>query len=101
MIIYNVTIKVDWLIHDKWLDWMKQEHIPEMLASACFINHQMVRLLEVEEYDGPTYAIQYYANSKAEYKRWQEEVSKTVKQKSISRWGDKVVVFDTLMEVVN
>ncbi|MGQ3086877.1 DUF4286 family protein, partial [Flavobacterium sp.] len=30
MIIYNVTINIDDSVHDKWLTWMMEKHIPEV-----------------------------------------------------------------------
>ena len=37
MILYNVTIKVDHDIHDEWMEWMKQTHIPQVLETGLFI----------------------------------------------------------------
>ncbi|HEY1022825.1 MAG TPA: DUF4286 family protein, partial [Flavisolibacter sp.] len=65
MIIYNVTIKVDASIADAWLAWLLEEHIPEVMQTGCFSDKKVVRLLEVDESEGPTYAIQYSAESKA------------------------------------
>ena len=28
MIIYNVTIRIDLSVHDLWIRWMKEEHMP-------------------------------------------------------------------------
>ncbi len=36
MIIYNVTVKIDLDVHDLWLKWMKEEHIPRVMETACF-----------------------------------------------------------------
>ena len=34
MIIYNVTSNIDESIHDEWLNWMRQEHIPQVLGTG-------------------------------------------------------------------
>jgi hypothetical protein len=52
MFIYNVTIKVAHTIHTDWFHWMKNEHIPAVMASGCFSHFQFVRLLETDEEDG-------------------------------------------------
>ena len=57
MIIYNVTIKVDASIADAWLQWLLREHIPDMLHTGCFRSHRVVRLMEVDDSEGPTYAV--------------------------------------------
>lgn len=54
MLIYNITTKVDHSIADAWLQWMKEEHIPEVIATGCFSQSRILRLLEVDETDGLT-----------------------------------------------
>jgi Domain of unknown function (DUF4286) len=100
MFIYNVTIKIDWSIHDAWVQWMKQEHIPEVVSTGCFTGSQLVRLLETDEKEGPTYAAQYYAAGKTDYNRYIELHSTTLRQKSFDKWGDKFVAFRSLMQVI-
>ena len=101
MFIYNVTVKVDWSIHEAWLTWMKEEQIPAMLLTNHFNRYQMVRLLEVDEEEGPTYAIQYYADSMEAYQQFLHYAAPDFSEKAISKWGERFVLFGTLMEVVN
>jgi hypothetical protein len=46
MIIYNVTSKVTNNIQDRWLQWMKEDHIPEIMATGLFHDFRICRLLE-------------------------------------------------------
>ena len=101
MIIYNVTINVDWSIHEEWLGWMKGEQIPGMLATGFFTGFRMVRLLQVDELEGPTYAVQYSANSINEYNLFKEQQLALQSQKEHDRWGHKMLAFSTIMEVVH
>lgn len=100
MIIYNVTIKPDWDIHDAWVLWMQQEHMPELIATGCFTRYQLVRLLDVDEKDGPTYAAQYFAESKSDYNRYIEIHAASLRQKAFDRWGDRFIAFRSLMQIV-
>jgi hypothetical protein len=100
MIIYNVTIKVEASIADAWLQWMLQEHIPDMMNTGCFTSHKVVRLLEVDETEGPTYAIQYHADSKADYNRYIEMHASTLREKSLDKWGDRFIAFRSVMQVI-
>ena len=100
MIIYNVTLKVDWMIHDAWFAWMQQVHIPEVVATGCFTGSQLIRLLETDEKEGPTYAAQYFAESKSDYDRYIELHSTLMRQKVNDKWGDQLVAFRSLMEIV-
>jgi len=100
MFVYNVTVKVDWSIHDAWVKWMLKEHMPEMIKTGCFTDAKLLRLLEIDEKDGPTYAAQYFADSKSDYNRYIENHSTTVRQKYFDTWGDRFVAFRSLMQIV-
>lgn len=101
MFIYNVTIKLAASIHDDWLQWIQQEHIPEVIATGCFEKATLVRLLEVDDSDGPTYAIQYHAVSRAQYQRYISLYADGLRQKSFDRWGNQFMAFRSLMQVIN
>ena len=101
MIIYNITTKVDSAIHADWLTWLKEEHIPEMINTGCFIKAVILQLLEIDESDGTTYALQYHAESKSLYNRYIEKFSQEMAQKSHRQWGDLLLTFPTVMQVVN
>jgi len=99
-IIYNVTVKVEASIADAWLTWLQQEHIPEIMQTGCFSSYRVVRLLEVDDSDGPTYAIQYGAESKADYNRYITVHSSGMQQKSFAKWGNRFIAFRSVMQVV-
>ncbi|MEO6668564.1 MAG: DUF4286 family protein [Ferruginibacter sp.] len=101
MIIYNVTIKTHESIHEAWIQWLKEEHIPEVLATQCFTKASILRLLEVDDSDGPTYAIQYFAESKSDYNRYIENFAAVMRSKSFDKWGDRFIAFRSVMAVVN
>lgn len=100
MLIYNVTLKPEWSIHDAWVAWMQQEHMPEVVSTGCFTHCQLVRLLDVDEKDGPTYAAQYFTQSKADYNRYIELHSASLRQKAFDRWGDRFIAYRSLMQIV-
>lgn len=101
MLIYNVTTKVDWLIHDQWLKWMQTVHVPEVMATGCFQQHQMVRILETDETEGATYAVQYYAATEGDYHRYLALFAPALRQQMLEKWRERVISFRTLMQVVN
>ncbi len=101
MFIYNVTIKIHEPIHAAWLQWLKEEHVPDVLATNCFTNATIVRLLEVDDSEGPTYAVQYAAESKAMYNQYIEKFAAAMRQKSFDKWGNQFIAFRSLMQVVN
>lgn len=101
MFIYNVTIKIDDTVKHEWLNWLQEEHIPEVISTGCFKQATILRLLEVDDAEGPTYTIQYQAESKALYNQYIDRFAGLLRQKSFNRWGDKFIAFRSLMQVVN
>lgn len=101
MIIYNVTIKVHGSIKEDWLHWLKAEHIPDVINTGCFTHAFILRLMEVDETDGPTYAVQYHAESKGLYNNYIENHAAQMRQKGFDKWGDKFIAFRSVMQVVN
>lgn len=100
MLVYNVTIKVEHSIADAWLKWMQEEHIPEVTGTGCFTHAVMLRLIEVDETDGLTYAVQYHAESKDKYNRYIQDHATIMRQKGFDKWGSKFIAFRSVMEVV-
>ncbi|MEE6185863.1 hypothetical protein PIECOFPK_00960 [Mycovorax composti] len=100
-IVYNVTSKVSHQIHEAWLQWMREHHIPAMLATGCFIKATILKLKEIDESEGPTYAIQYFAASEADYRRYLSQYSDALRQETLDKWGDQYIAFRTVMEIVN
>ena len=100
MYIYNVTINIQEDVHDEWVDWMKTEHIPEMLNTGKFIKALMTRVMVQEEMGGITYSVQYTAESKEKLQKYYEEDAPVMRSKSAPFEG-KFVAFRTELEVIS
>ena len=100
MIVYNITVNVDWAIAAPWLQWFTEEQAPEIVATGCFSKYHVLQLLQVDEADGPTYALQFYANRIEDYENYITHFAPHFQQKASYRWGDGFMAFQTLMSVV-
>ena len=100
MIIYNVTMKVDWTISKEWLRWMQETYIPEIISTRCFEKHLFVQLLQVDDTEGPTFAAQYYAKTISNYNRYLQNHAFAFNDVISKKWGDKCLSFGTLMKVM-
>ncbi len=101
MFIYNVTAKVDPAVHESWLRWMQEIHIPDVLSTGMFTHHRILRLLEMDETDGVTYAVQYFCSSFQHYLNYIEQYAPVMRKSVAENWGDQVMLFRTIMEVIN
>ncbi|WP_295126554.1 DUF4286 family protein [uncultured Chitinophaga sp.] len=100
MIIYNVTVKVTNVVADRWLEWMKGEHIPEIMNTGLFHDYRICRLLEQDDSEGPTYTIQYSTDTVENYETYLHEHAPRLRQLSYNMFGDQFVAFRTVMQVV-
>lgn len=98
---YNVTVKVDPTIADEWLTWINTVHIPDVINTGCFTKGKLLRLLEMDDSEGPTYAIQYFAENRAAYDLYIDKFADTMRRKSFEKWGTKFIAFRSVMEFVN
>ena len=99
MIIYNVTVKIEPGIRQDWEDWMKQVHIPDVMATGLFLDAQMRRLL-IDEEDGHTYSIQYRCLKMADFQKYQSDHASRLQADHTERYKDRYVAFRTLMEQI-
>ncbi len=100
MILYNVTVSLDESIHIDWLEWMKAKHIPDVMATGCFVENRMLRMLNEEE-GAFTYAMQYLAKDMEIYERYQREFAPALQQHYKDRYEGKFAAFRTILEVVD
>ena len=100
MIIYNVTVKIDLSVHDLWLKWMKEEHIPRVMETGCFTDCQMYRVLEENTTDGITYAFQYFAENISKYFDYKEHHAARLQQESLDMFPGKYTAFRTLLKKI-
>ena len=99
MIIYNVTVNIDDDAHKDWVSWMKEVHIPEVMATGYFLDSRFARVM-VEEQQGTTYSIQYMCKSQIDLGEYQINHAPRLQAEHKSRFEGKFVAFRTLLEMV-
>lgn len=100
MILYNVTINIDHEVHDDWLRWMKESHIPDVMATGLFIENKIARIM-AEEQGGKSYSIQYLLKSMDEYEVYQKEHAPRLQAEHTARYDGKFGAFRTLLHVIH
>ena len=41
MILYNLTVNVDFDIEAEWFDWMRESHIPKVMYTGQFVDFKI------------------------------------------------------------
>jgi hypothetical protein len=99
MFIYNVTVNVDAGIHDAWLAWMRQSHIPDVLRTGCFTGCKLVKVLFVNE-EGFTYSVQYTFKEIKDIETYQGTFAKKLQAEHTEKFGQGTVAFRTMLEII-
>ncbi|TPG64437.1 DUF4286 family protein [Hymenobacter nivis] len=99
MILYNVTTSLEPAVADEWVTYMRDAHMPEVMATGCFIKSQLCRLLN-EEDDGVTYASQYYCLSLEQLEAYQQHFAPALLADMDRRFAGKYASFRTTLEIV-
>jgi len=100
MIIYNVTVTVDLDIEKDWVEWMKTEHIPDVINTGCFEASRFCRIIKSGQ-EGVSYSIQYAAKDMATLHKYQVQFAAKLQKEHMDRYKDKALAFRTLMEVID
>ncbi len=100
MILYNVTIIIDDQVHDEWLQWMKEIHIPDVMATGLMIENKIARILAEEE-GGTSYSIQYLLRSMEDYETYQQQHAPRLQAEHQQRYEGKFGAFRTLLHVIH
>ncbi len=98
--IYNITTNIAEDVEQEWLSWMREVHIPAMLATGKFIKVTLIQVATTEEMGGVTYASQYLCESADKLKDFYREDAPKLSGEVMRVFADKVVVFGTELKVI-
>ncbi|HEX2787061.1 MAG TPA: DUF4286 family protein [Ignavibacteria bacterium] len=101
MIVYNVTVNIDEPVKDEWLEWMKQEHIPDVMKTGLFVEYKILRLLQPKPDDGDTFAIQYFAKSMEDYEAYIKEHAPRLQEIHSKKYEGKFHAFRSILETAD
>ena len=101
MYIYNVTTNIEESAHDAWLKWMKEIHIPDVLATGKFLNAKMCQVLVEEEMGGVTYSVQFTTVDKETLQKYYKEDADRLREDVTKLFAGKFVSFRTELKIVS
>lgn len=100
MILYNITVNIDAAVEQEWIRWMKEVHIPEVMATGIFRENKFFKLLHETEDGGVNYSVQYFAESMDKIQEYQEKHAKLLQERFQKQFKDRYVLFRSLLEQV-
>ncbi len=98
MYIYNVTVNIDDSVHDEWITWMQETHIPDVINTGLFISNRFCKVM-VDEESGTTYSIQYLIKDLETFKLYEEMYAPTLQAEHTAKFEGKFVAFRTMLKL--
>lgn len=99
MVVYNVTVNIDEDVHNSWVEYMRKEHIPDVLKTGCFKQARFTKVV-VKEEQGHTYSVQYLCESVDVLQRYADEFAPALQKEHKDKFEGKFAAFRTMLEVV-
>jgi hypothetical protein len=99
MFLYNITYNIDSDIEDHWLVWMKQVHLPSVMATGYFSDFKFYRLLNVKD-EGRTYSAQFFTNDLKKLEDYLHKDAPLLMEEHNQRYRHKHVAFRTVLQEV-
>ncbi len=100
MFIYNVTVNISTEIHEDWLQWMQEVHIPDVMTTGCFTWNRILKVLHVND-EGFTYTVQYGFKTMADIEHYSQNFAQKLQAEHKARFGEKYTAFRTLLEEIS
>lgn len=100
MILYNITINVDLRIEREFLRWMKDVHMPDVMATGLPVTNNVLKLLTEVDNGGATYTFQYWFQTMEDFVTYQSLHQPLLQQQVADRYADRYASFRTLLEEV-
>jgi len=101
MLLYNVTVTIELSVHEDWLNWMRNSHIPDVMSTGMFLSYRLNKMLGHEHEDAEVYTVQYLVKDMAHLIQYNDIYALDLQAKVKARYDGKYVVFRTVMEVVD
>ena len=100
MLIYNVTVHVEYAIENQWLEYMLNTHIPDVMATRCFLGARMSKLISDQDQGGSSYSIQYSIENEEQWNTYQSQFAPKLQSEHLQKFGTQCLAFRTQMEVI-
>jgi hypothetical protein len=99
MYIYNVTVSIDPSIREEWLQWMKNVHVKDVMATNLFAENKILKILS-EEDEGNTFSFQYFFEKMEDYEKYKKEYAPALQKEVAEKYAGKFAAFRTLLEIL-
>ena len=99
MIVHNITFCVDRSVAEEFLPWVREVCVP-MAVEAGFRHRMLCRVMGSPDPGVESYALHLEADGLATVKAWTQSHAKRLATDIAGRWGERVLMFATNLQVL-
>lgn len=99
MILYNVTISLDPSVETDWLNWIRAEHLPEVMQTGLFVDCRLSQI-QGQETGVTAYSILYYSKSEDAFETYAKEHAPRLNRIHAEKFNGKIASFSTIMNLI-
>jgi hypothetical protein len=99
MLLYNVTTIIEDNSADRWLQWMQEIHIPQVMQTGLFVSNSLLKVVDSPN-EGVTYCAQYIAENMDNYLAYQDNFAPALLAEVNENFKNQQVSFTSLMEYI-
>jgi hypothetical protein len=97
---YSVTVFIDDAIESDWLQWMRGEHIPDVMNTGCFLHCRLVQLIDPSVKGRAGYRIDYTAPSADVFEKYRSEFAPALQADHTTRYEGRFDASRTISEAI-
>ncbi len=98
--LYIVHVAIDDEVHDEWLAWMLDHHLPDVVATGCFAQAWACRDEARDEPGRRAYAFTYRALDEAAWTRYAENHAPALQRDHTERFEGRFAASRELLPVL-
>jgi hypothetical protein len=95
-----MTVGIDSDIEAVWIEWIKSEHIPDVMKTGLFAEVRMYKVLHDQDDGSVSYSIQYFATSINNVNLYLQNFAPALIEEHRKKFINKHVAFQTLLEEI-
>ncbi|WP_449435528.1 DUF4286 family protein [Pedobacter steynii] len=99
MLLYNVTTIIEDSSADRWLQWMQETHIPQVMQTGLFISNRLLKVVDSPN-EGVTYCSQYVVEDMDNFLEYQNKFASALQAEVNINFQNQQVSFTSLMEYI-
>ena len=101
MIIYNTTFHIEECIQQDFIEYIRQNVIPQATKSGLLTSPRFSRIFDEHEEKGFSYALEFSTESIEKLEQWNKTESAVIFTPLMKKFKDKMVGFSTVMQTIS